>query len=409
MSYLRRAIDSQLDQLLPHISAIALEGPKAVGKTYTATNRADSILRLDAPSDQQILQADPQFASLPGRILIDEWQRLPESWDYVRRAVDAGAPKGRFLLTGSATPVSGTHIHSGAGRILSLRMRPMALFERGQEEPTVSMARLLSGSADIVGETTLGLADYIAAIATSGFPDLLGSPEIVHNAQLDSYISRIVDRDLPDQGYSARSRDTLLSWMAAYASATSTTTSYTEILNAATPGQAVKPAKTTTSLYRDKLSQIWMLDPVPAWSGVPRVAKSAKHHLADPALALRLTRISASSLTTTRNSQFLGRLFESLATLSVRVAAEASFATVSHLRTLKGEHEVDLIAQGQDGRVVGIEVKLTANVKDEDVRHLHWLHDQRPDIADLIIVTTGPRAYRRADGIAVVPLALLGA
>lgn len=138
------------------------------------------------------------------------------------------------------------------------------------------------------------------------------------------------------------------------------------------------------------------------------MVKSAKHHLAGPALTLRLTWISVSSPTTIRNSQFLGRLFESQAIPSVRVAAEASFATASHLRTLKGEHEVDLIAQGQDGRVVG--VKLTANVTDEDVRHLQWLHDQRRnDIADLVIVTTGSRAYRRADGAAVVSLALLGA
>lgn len=136
MSYLRRAVDNQLDQLLPYAAAIAVEGPKGVGKTETARRRASTVMRLDTQEGAGVLAADPTFsAERPGTILIDEWQRHPESWDYVRRAVDERAEPGRFLLTGSATPVAGTDTHSGAGRILSLRMRPMALFERAGAEP----------------------------------------------------------------------------------------------------------------------------------------------------------------------------------------------------------------------------------------------------------------------------------
>lgn len=414
MSYLPRAIDMQLDQLLPYASAIAVEGPKGVGKTETARRRATTVLQLDAEQGAGVLAADPTFsAEAPGTILIDEWQKRPESWDYVRRAVDGGAAPGRFLLTGSATPVAGTDTHSGAGRILSLRMRPLALFERGGWEASISMRALFEGDAAVGGETDKTLKDYIEAIASSGFPGFYEAPELLRNQQLDSYLARVVDRDLPEQGYSVRNKATLMNWLAAYAAASSTTASYQEILDAATPGEANKPAKTTTMVYREKLAELWMLDPVPAWdmrrSPFAGLAKSPKHQLADPAFALRLLGIAPSKMTTRFNC-LLGPLFESLATLTVRVAAQASFGTVGHFRTVKGDREVDLIAQDPDGAIVAFEVKLAANIGDDDVKHLVWLREKLPeDVVDTVILTTGTRAYRRPDGVAVVPLALLGA
>jgi len=106
----------------------------------------------------------------------------------------------------------------------------------------------------------------------------------------------------------------------------------------------------------------------------------------------------------------LGHLFESLVTLGIRIMAQAAEATVGHLRTKAGEHEVDLIVESVDGGVLGIEVKLAPGVQDPDVRHLLWLRDQIPDrVVDLAVITTGPAAYRRPDGVAVIPLALLGA
>lgn len=414
MSYLRRAVDNQLDQLLPHAAAIAVEGSKGVGKTETARRRASTVLQLDTGEGAGVLAADPTFsAERPGTILIDEWQRHPESWDYVRRAVDGGAAPGRFLLTGSATPVAGTDTHSGAGRILSLRMRPLALFERAGAEPSIRMRDLFAGGATITGETGATLKHYINAIASGGFPGFYEAPPVLRNQQLDSYLARVVDRDLPEQGYTTRNRAALMNWLAAYAAASSTTASYQEILDAATPGEANKPAKTTTMVYREKLAELWMLDPVPAWdmrrSPFAGLAKAPKHQLADPAFALRLLDVPAAKLTT-RFSYLLGPLFESLATLSVRVAAQASFGTVGHFRTVKGDREVDLIAQDQDGAIVAFEVKLAANIGDDDVKHLLWLREKLPDdVVDTVILTTGTRAYRRPDGVAVVPLALLGA
>ena len=402
----------QLDQLLPYVSAIAIEGPKGVGKTETAARRAKTVLRLDESADAAALASDPSFRSFPKPLLIDEWQVDPQSWNRVRRAVDDGAEASSFLLTGSATPVAGTDTHSGAARIISLRMRPLALFERPGWQANISLRDLFQGTADVGGSTEKTLTDYIEAIASGGFPGFMQAPQLVREQQLDSYLARIVDRDLPDQGYTVRNAASLMNWLAAYAAASSTTTSYQEILDAATPGDADKLAKTTTMKYREKLAEIWMLDPVPAWdfrrSPFTGLARAPKHQLADPAFVLRLLKIPAKKLST-RFNYMLEPLFESLATLSARVAAQAVFGSVSHFRTSKGDREIDLIVQNADGDIIAIEVKLSVDVDDEDVRHLLWFREQLPeDLVDTVVLTTGTRAYRRADGVAVIPLAMFG-
>ena len=189
----------------------------------------------------------------------------------------------------------------------------------------------------------------------SGFPGLRSFEGRALRAQLDGYIRRVVDVDV----------------------------------EAATPGEADKPARSTTTPYRDALERLWIVDPVPAWAPtrnpISRLIRSPKHHLADPALAARLLRVGADALIAGRSTGYaiprdgssLGHLFESLVALSVRVYAQASEAAVGHMQTAGGAHEVDLIVERDDHRVVAIEVKLS-------------------------------QAYRRRDGIAVVPAALLG-
>lgn len=415
MDYLSRTIDLELDELLNETPAIAVDGPKGVGKTDTASRRSDIAWYLDDPAQRDILRSDFSLKSIPkGTVLLDEWQQLPQIWDSVRRLVDAGAPNGRFILTGSASPVNTAGTHSGAGRILSLRMRPMGVHERGLTTPTVSLAQLLSGQATSVdGTTTLQLTDYAEAIVSSGFPGIMNSPLRIRRRMIDAYLQRIVDRDLPDLGFTVRRPETLRRWLAAYAAASSTTTAYSRLLDTTTAGDGTQPAKTTTIAYRDHLSQLWLLDPVPGWvptnSPNRRLQQAPKHHLADPALAASLLNQTAESLLSPRGAHLAGPLFESLATLGVRVMAQAAEASVSHLRLHGGEREVDLVVEGVDGAIVGIEVKLAADVSDSDVKHLRWLREQVPDrVTDLVVVTTGTTAYRRNDGIAVVPLALLG-
>jgi predicted AAA+ superfamily ATPase len=166
--------------------------------------------------------------------------------------------------------------------------------------------------------------------------------------------------------------------------------------------------------------QLWLLDPLPAWEPVghelARLGQTPTHHLADPALAARLLSLTRSSLLDgggmplgPQDNTILGRLFESLVTLSVRVLAQRAEAEVAHLRTRNGDHEIDLILTDPSGQVLAIEVKLSTTITDGDVRHLKWFaSNYQGRILDRIVINTGPIAYRRPDGIAVVPLALLG-
>jgi len=210
--------------------------------------------------------------------------------------------------------------------------------------------------------------------------------------------------------------------MAAYAAATATTASFETIRDAATSGQGEKPSKTTTQPYREILERLWIVDPLPAWlpsrNRLNRLAQAPKHHLADPALAVRILGLDAEALLSggepnlpiPRDERLLGHLFESLVTLNVRVYAQAAEARVSHLRLHGGRREVDLIVERADQRVLAIEVKLSGAVDDDDVKHLTWLKEQIGDeLLDAVVIHTGPQAYRRRDGIAVVPAALLGA
>lgn len=427
MQYVRRVLDDRLDRMLSDLPAIAIEGPKAVGKTRTAGQRARSTVQLDDLAEVSLLAADPdRLRRLPTPLLIDEWQKHPPVWDQVRRAVDDGAPAGSFLLTGSATPTSAP-THSGAGRIVRLRMRPMSLAERHLTAPTVSIADLLTGSTPTVhGDSSVSVADYAEEIVASGFPGIRTRSSAARRDALDGYLDAIVEHDFAELGHVVRRPASLRAWLSAFAAATSTTSSYNAVLDAATAGQSDKPAKTTTIAYRDTLARMWVLDEVPAWAGsrnhLLNLTQSPKHHLADPALAARILGVDPGALlrspgagagahprATPRDGTLLGALFESLVTLSVRTYAEAARARVHHLRTPRGDHEVDLVLTRDDGAVVAIEVKLAPTVDDADVRHLRWLRDRLgTDLLDAVVVTTGPGAYRRRDGIAVVPAALLG-
>ena len=421
--YRRRVVDTELDELLGDLAAVSLEGAKAVGKTATATQRAATIYELDRDGVRELVSADlDRVLSSARPVLLDEWQRLPAIWDAVRRAVDEDPSSGRFLLTGSASPAS-PQTHSGAGRIVRLRMRPLSLVERDVAIPTVSLARLLAGGRPVVdGSSGVRLERYVEEIVASGFPGIRPLGERARRAQLDGYLARIVDRDFPDMGRSVRNPTVLRRWMAAYAAATATVASYDSIRSAATGGEGDKPAKTTTQPYRDILERLWVVDPVPAWTATRNylhgLGSAPKHHLADPALAARILGLDASALLEgravepafPRGGSFLGALFESLVTLDVRVYAQAAEARVGHLRTHRGAHEVDLLVARADQSVVAIEVKLASAVNDHDVRHLRWLQEEIGDrLLDAVVITTGDYAYRRPDdGIAVIPAALLG-
>lgn len=422
MEYQPRIVDIELHELLATLPALALEGPRGVGKTATAERRAARVLRLDDDAVVEVAAADPtRFTAGPTPILIDEWQRVPASWDVVRRAVDDGAGAGSFLLTGSARPVMAP-THSGAGRIPTVRMRPMSFAERGLEQATIGLGSLLRDGAEVLGATSVGLAGYVDEIIRTGLPGIHELDGRARRVQLDGYLRRVVERDFPEQGLSVRRPTALRSWMQAYAAATSTTASYEAIRDASSAGLANPPARSTTQPYRDVLEQLWLVDPIEPWlpSSTPlrRLGQAPKHQFADPGLAARLLGVEAEALLAGRNpgpsivraGTLLGALFESLVALSVRVYAQSAEANVWHLRTHAGDHEIDLIVERADGSVLAIETKVGRTVGAEDTKHLRWLRSEIGDrFIDGVVITTGPDAYRRPDdGMAVVPLALLG-
>jgi uncharacterized protein len=423
--YRSRIVDRTLDVFLASFSAIALEGAKGVGKTETARQRATSVLTLDDPDELAIVAADRQrVLRAEPPVLIDEWQRDPPIWDAVRRADDAGAPPGSFLLTGSADPRDAP-AHTGAGRIVTLRMRPLSLAERLDEPTSVSLATLLEGDRPpLDGETAVGLERYAEEILLGGFPGLRRYGGVAHRAQVTSYLDLIVEKEFPQLGQRVRNPDALRRWMAAYAAATATTASFEKIRRATAGNAGDEPARSTVIPYRDALRRLYVLDPLPAWrpsgGGLGELGDAEKHHLVDPALAARLVRATTAKLLSggtegpaiPRDGTQLGALFESLVTLSVRAYAAAAHAAepeVRHFRTHRGEHEVDLVVEREDGDVLLIEVKLTATPGDGDVAGLNWLARRLGDrVIDRVVVTTGRAAFRRPDGVAVVPAALLG-
>jgi len=297
----------------------------------------------------------------------------------------------------------------------------MSMAERGICEPTVSLGALLRGEGTgIAGRTEVGLSHYVDQILASGFPGIRDLPDRARRLQLDSYVARIVDTELPENGIEVRRPEALRLWLQAYGAATATDAGYSKILDAATPGEKDKPARATVATYREHLTRIFVLDPVPAWSTVfsplKNLTKTPKHHLVDPAIAARMMGVNKAGLLRGEGQRvgvatgtWLGALFESLVAQSVRVYAEVAGARVGHLRLQDSTREIDLIVEGEDRSVVAIEVKLADTVGDNDVRHLNWLNSLISDrLVDRVLVNTGEFAYRRKDGVAVVPLALFG-
>ena len=417
-----RYADSTLFEILPYLPAIMIDGAKGVGKTHTAKRFAQTVVQLDKKSERIALANDYDrlYRETPP-ILLDEWQYLPEVWDRVRRMVDDGISLGSIILTGSIQSKDPT-LHSGAGRIVRMRMRPLSLAERIQQPPLITLKECLEGSIPekIDGKSPFKYEDYMNEVVRSGFPFIYQTNEEVRTRHLNSYVDNIINREFTKQGVRVRQPGKLLNWMQAYAAATGTTTSYNKMLDAATAGEDDKPTKETTIAYREALRSLWLIDELPCWGEgenlFGRLKQTPKHYLADPALEARLLRLSAHDLITgiantphdPEYGSIAGRLFESLCIMSLRTYAASLDADVEYLRTGNGTHEIDAIVQ-KDQSIVAIEVKMAAYITDTDVRHLNWFEEKvGTRVKEKIILTTGDRAYRRPDRVLVVPAALFG-
>jgi predicted AAA+ superfamily ATPase len=425
MEYQERILDMTISELMHELPAVALVGAKGVGKTETAKRLAATVLELDISTPAKaIASSKDDLRALKGRpVLIDEWSRVPVSWDNVRRIVDEDPSPARFILTGSATSF-GLNIHSGAGRIVQIPMRPLSLEERALAHPAVSLARLLDGGSydGIYEKSGINMEGYAHEVFASGFPGIRNHSDRGIRALLDGYIESILNKEFDELNIRVRKPGVLRAWLAAYAAATATTASYAKILRASTPGEEKQPSKDTTLVYRDILDRLYLTDRVEPWlptsNFLAPLGRTPKHFLVDPALALRLLKKTASDIMlgneqldvgSSRDNSAFGRLFESLVASSLKVYAQRSEAEVSHFRTPDGRHEVDFIIE-RGNTIIGIEVKLATQVTKEDASHLNWLEGRLDGGKRFqkLILNVGSHVYNRDDGVLVVPFALLG-
>jgi predicted AAA+ superfamily ATPase len=254
----------------------------------------------------------------------------------------------------------------------------------------------------------------------SGLPGIRRYGDAGRKLAIESYLDYLLEHDFASTGIRIKQPSTLKRWLRGYAAAVATDSSYTEITDAATAGISDKPAAKTTLSYREALQNLWLIDELEPWSYgqnyFSRLKQTPKHYLADPSFAASLLQLDEGMLVNRQSSRLdekygniAGRLFESLVFQSLRCYAGVNEAQVSYLRLRNGDREVDFILQSGH-RILAVEAKMTAMVTDDHVRNLIWLkrHIGR-DLLDAMIVYTGQVAYRRPDGVAVVPAALLGA
>jgi len=422
--YIVRIQTARLERYLEELPAFSLEGAKGVGKTTLAKRYAQTVFRMDDEITASLIGGTPDILRTSKKpTLIDEWQTVPSIWNSVRHLVDDDTSPGQYVLTGSAIPKK-AKLHSGAGRIVRILMRPFSLIERQIAPQLIGLSDLLCGAIDIQPQKIdVSQQEYVKEILKSGFPAIRNIPERSRNDMLDGYIDNIVEREFAELGVEVRKPEALRAWLKAYAAAEGSTASYESIMNAATPGQDKKPAKSTTMVYRDILAALWMLDPVKSWLSegnlFTNLGQSPKHYLVDPAITARLLDITEQRLLSaegvvrvlgTQAKTIIGRLFESLIAQSLKVYADVNGMEVRHLRTVRGDHEIDFIIE-QGETIIAIEAKFAPNVSNDDVKHLNWLERSLPNrkVVKAIIYTGPYLAQRESDGVVLIPAACLGA
>jgi len=417
-------IDNVLLEYKKSKFAILVEGAKATGKTSTCEQMTKKSYYLDQLLQREVIENNPQMIFTDGQdILIDEWQRLPEIWEVVRRKVDEKNYEGAIFMTGSS-PSLQPKIHSGAGRILRFKMRPLSIEERELAVVKVRLSQLLEGDFEenFTYSTDVQLEHYLDEIFRSGFPGIRLEEEKFRIKSIQSYVDNIIYHDLLEQEIVVRKPQSIKAWLMAYAAAVATNASATTIAGAAFADSIGAVSPKTVALYKEMLQGMGIIEQVPAWLhfglAFSNLGKTSKHFLVDPALAVSLLNVTKQNILQGRrlpkpvgklNKTFLGQLFEALVYQSLATYAHLCEAHLSHLRLRGGEKEIDFIVQKEDV-LIAIEVKSKTKIQAKDVANLHWFEEKVKAEYDVVklVINTGPYAYRRADGVVVVPLALFG-
>jgi len=413
--YLKRIVDEELDILLGSSGAVLIKGPKWCGKTRTAEERAVTAIYMQDPQKQddysKILKTNPIFL-LDGGMphLIDEWQTAPILWDGVRFIVDQRGGPGHFILTGSAVPADNATMHTGTGRIARLLMRPMTLFESQESNGAVSLRSLFNGDA-IQGVATLTLKDIAFALVRGGWPASIGEGEVFALQHAKNYVEAVIEDDISRVDGVEKNPTNVRKLLRSLARNISTMAKITTIRDDIS-GDDTLSEKTVAS-YMNALRRIFVIEDLPAWSPNMRsktaLRSTPKRHFADPSIAATLLRVSPEGLMKDLNT--FGLLFESLCIRDLRVYAQANDGEVYHFHDKNGL-EADAIIELYDGRWAAVEVKMGAGMADEGAKNLLKLKgkvdtDKMGEPSFLAVITATEYAYRREDGVYVVPIGCL--
>lgn len=416
-TYLSRVADGVLTAKLKTAGAVHIKGPKWCGKTATAQRLAASEVYLQDPDKGPALL---ELASIkpsallngPEPRLIDEWQMAPQLWDAVRYAIDRGHGRGRFILTGSATPrKSEKPKHSGVGRIAKMHMRTMSLFESRESNGEVSLQALFDGADEATSIADFDIEHIAHAVCRGGWPEaVIENDKSIALGMARDYVAELLDSDIEEIDGVKRNKTWMRSIMRSYARNLSSEAPLTTI---AADMQGEPPSIDTVSEYVDALARACVIEDLAAWNPRLRsktaVRTSPTRHFTDPSIAAAMLGATPEKLLS--DFETFGLLFESMCVRDLRVYAEPLGGEVFHYRDKTGL-EADAVIVLGDGRWGLAEVKLGSRQIDEASAHLKKLaakidqdHEGMPSF--LMVLTGTTTAYRREDGVFVVPLATL--
>lgn len=427
--YLRRVADDDLDFRLETFGAVQIDGPKWVGKTTSAEMKAASVLKLQEEIDQspgflEFAKARPSSLLQGARPrLIDEWQLVPAVRDAVRSEVDREGMPGLFLLTGSNSVDLDKLKHSGIGRISRMRMYPMSLFESGESSGSVSLKSLFADpSQDLaVPESTLSIEELVFAICRGGWPYSLSLRTDRSKLQIaKDYIAGVCAVEMSTVDGVRRDALSARLLLRSYARHVSEPASFTTILADLENRHALKSDKTLAS-YLLALEKLFIVEDIAAWCPAIRsktaMRSGVKRELVDPSLACAALGLGPEALL--KDMRTLGFMFECLVARDLRVYASPIDGSLSYYRDRYGL-ESDFVIHLEDGRFALVECKLGSHQIDEGAANLLRIRDlirtanasahqaplREPDL--MIVITGGKYAYRREDGVHVIPIGVLG-
>lgn len=417
--YKPRIIDKKIKEYLSVFGAVCVEGPKWCGKTWSSSYHSKSEIMIGDPDgnfqNRRLAEMSPSLV-LEGETprLIDEWQEVPPLWDAVRHKVDQKSEKGQFILTGSATPNHKGIMHSGAGRIARLRMRPMSLYESGNSSGKVSLEDLCKGNLTPAMTGEVDLRKITEFIYRGGWPGNTDIPIDKAGLLPNEYLKAVIDDDVYRIDGIKRDVSKMNLLLKSLARNESTTVTNKTLKADVKAIDDEDIDSDTISVYLDIFTRLFLLDNQPPFASnirsSVRLKQAEKRHFADPSLACALLKVTPDRLI--NDLETLGFLFEALCERDLRIYADSFDAKLYHYQDYNNR-EIDAVIELSDGRWIAFEIKLGANQIDkaaESLLNLKKSIEEEGGIAPsvlCVICGLSNAAYIRDDGVFVVPITAL--